>query len=265
MQGLADEHGYVLVAVDGLSENDGRSFTFPGSADGIGRDGMTATTCNTTQTVPNSCTQSCQSQGRCTNRCGFASCSDDDIELFIELVNEIASKYVCVDRSRVYVHGFDRGGMLAWSLAQDPRSAPMIAGVGAVQALPLHDYLIGKGSPSKAIPAIGIYSDNDCVVPPGDGSAVFSESCDGEGYRFVDAFRLHKLWAEEHGCTAHPAKHSYEIDGRNETTCSTHCNPLEGPPLSLDCRNNDKHAEQPWHLDIVMKFFEDHWSVAQGI
>ena len=262
MQGLADEHGYVLVAVDGLSENDTRSFTFPGSADGIGKDGVTATTCNTAQTVPNYCAPSCQIQGRCNNRCGFASCLDDDIELFVDLVNEFANKYVCVDRSRVYVYGFDRGGMLAWSLAQDPRSAPLIAGIGAAQGLPLHDYLVGKGTPTKNIPAIGIYSENDCVVPPGNGTAVFNEGCDGEGFRFVDAFRLHKVWAEEHGCSAssdaYPAKYYYAIDGRNEVTCSSHCNPSAGPPMSVDCRNNDSHLEQSWNLDVAMKFFEDH-------
>ena len=261
MQGLADEHGYVLVAVDGLSENDTRSFTFPGSADGIGKDGVTATTCNAVQTVPNYCAPSCQIQGRCNNRCGFSSCLDDDIELFVDLVNEVSNNYVCVDRSRVYVYGFDQGGMLAWSLAQDPRSAPLIAGIGAVQGLPLHDYIVGKGTSTKSIPAIGIYSENDCVVPTGNGTAVFNEGCDGEGYRFVDAFRLHKLWAKEHGCSAsdaYPAEHYYATDGHNEVTCSSHCNPSVGPPMSVDCRDSDGHLEQSWHLDVAMKFFEDH-------
>ena len=262
MQGLADEHGYTLVAVDGLSENDTRSFTFPGSADGIGKDGVTATTCNTAQTVPTYCAPSCQIQGRCNNRCGFSSCLDNDIELFIDLVNEVANKYVCVDRSRVYVYGFDQGGMLAWGLAQDPRSAPLIAGIGAAQGLPLHDYLVGKGTSTKSIPAIGIYSGNDCVVPPGNGTAIFNESCDGEGYRFVDAFRLHRLWAEEHGCSVgdtYPAKYSYEINGRDTVSCSSHCNPSAGPPKSVDCRSNDGHSKQPRHLDVAMKFFEDHF------
>ena len=264
MQGLADEHGYVLVAVDGLLENDVRSFTFPGSADGIGTDGVTATTCNTSQTMPsdyNQCAPSCQIQGRCNNRCGFSSCLDDDIKLFIDLVNEVALKYVCLDRSRVYVYGFDQGGMLAWSLAQDPRSAPLIAGIAAAQGLPLHDYLVGKGAALKTIPAIGIYSNNDCTVPPGNGTAVFNEGCDGEGYRFVDAFRLHTLWEEEHGCCVdklYPAKHSYKINGRDEVSCSSHCNPSDGPPMSVDCRNDDSHLEQSWHLDVAMKFFDDH-------
>ena len=263
---VADEHGYVLVAVDGLAENNSdapRSFTFPGSADGLGRDGVTATTCDVGY-GPDYCYPSCEERGRCGNRCGWTHCLDDDVELFVDLVEEVAEKYVCLDRRRVYVYGYSMGGMFAWSLAQDPRSAPLIAGIGAAQGLPMHDHLVGKGD-SSSIPAIGIYGDADCSVPPGDGTSVFTESCQ-EGYHYVDAFHQHRVWAQEHGCTVgdtHPARFEYRIEGRDEVECASHCDPTAGPPMSVDCRSDDEHGKEPWHLDIALKFFEHHWAALQ--
>lgn len=261
---LADEHGYVLVAVDGLAENNNdapRSFSFPGSSDGLGRDGQTPTTCNTQQRGPDFCYPSCERQGRCNNRCGWTHCLDDDVQMFVDLVDEVANNYVCIDRSRVYVFGYSMGGMFAWSLAQDSRSSPLIAGIGAAMGLPLHDHLVGKGTSSN-LPAIGIYGNRDCTVPPGDGTEVYTEGCDGDGYRYVDAFHQHKLWAQEHGCSVdetHPARFEYIVDGRDEVRCASHCDPTLNPPMSVDCRNNAPHGKQFWHLDIALKFFEDHW------
>lgn len=261
---VADEHGYVLVGVDGLAENDSdapRSHTFPGSADGLGRDGVSVTTCKTGY-GPDYCYPSCQRQGRCNNRCGWTHCLMDDVQFFVDLVDEVTNKYVCLDRSRVYVYGYSMGGMFTWSLAQDPRSSPLIAGIGAAQGLPMHDYLLGKGDSLKNIPAIGIYGNNDCSVPPGDGTNVYNEVCDDDGYLYVDAFHQHRLWAEEHGCAVgdtHPARYEYSVDGRDEVECATHCDPAHGPPMSVDCRNDAEHGKEPWHLDIVLKFFEDHW------
>ena len=153
------------------------------------------------------------------------------------------------------------GGMFTWSLAQDPRSSPLITGIGAAMGLPMHDYLVGKGDSSN-IPAIGIYGDSDCIVPPGDGTSVYNEGCDGDGYRYVDAFHQHKLWAQEHGCAVgdkHPAKFEYKIDGREEVKCASHCDSAAGPPMSVDCRSDADHGKRSWHLDIVLKFFEHHW------
>mmetsp|Transcript_31727 Transcript_31727/g.64559 ORF Transcript_31727/g.64559 Transcript_31727/m.64559 type:complete len:652 (-) Transcript_31727:1893-3848(-) len=261
---IADTHNYVLVGVDGLSEGTNespRSFTFPGSADGVGLDGTTVTTCQTTY-GPDYCYPSCEDQGKCNTRCGWTHCLDDDFGFFIDLVNQVAEKYVCVDRSRVYVYGYSMGGMFSWSLGQDPRTAPIIAGMGTVMGLPMHDYLVGKGTASD-IPVIGIYGDRDCSVPPGDGSDVYNEVCDDDGYLYVDAFHQHRLWASDHGCSVgmtHPAQYEYNIPGRNEIRCASHCNPDDGVPFSVDCRNDAEHGKEPWHLDAVLKFFEDHYN-----
>lgn len=158
---------------------------------------------------------------------------------------------------------YSMGGMFSWSLGQDPRTAPLIAGMGTVMGLPLHDYLVGKGTASD-IPVIGIYGDRDCSVPPGDGSDVYNESCNNNnGYLYVDAFHQHRLWASDHGCSVgmtHPAQYEYSIPGRDEINCASHCNPADGVPFSVDCRNDAEHGKEPWHLDAVLKFFEDHYN-----
>jgi len=265
---VADEHNYVLVGVDGLAENERsapRSFTFPGSADGLGRDGRSITTCRPTY-GPDYCYPSCERLGRCSNRCGWTHCLDDDFQFFIDLVDEVANKYVCLDRARVYVYGYSMGGMFVWSLGQNPRTSRLIAGMGAVMGLPMHDHLSGKGDETD-LPVIGIYGDRDCSVPPGDGRYLYNEVCDDDGYLYVDAFHQHGLWASEHGCSvgsSHPARYSYDIPGRNEISCASHCDPANGPPPSVDCRYNAEHGKEAWHLDAVLKFFEDHSARSTG-
>lgn len=104
---IADDHNYVLVGVDGLAENEDnapRSFSFQGSVDGLGRDGRTVTTCRRNY-GPDYCYPSCERQGKCDARCGWTHCLDDDFQFFIDLIDEVAEKYVCLDRSRVYVYG----------------------------------------------------------------------------------------------------------------------------------------------------------------
>lgn len=153
------------------------------------------------------------------------------------------------------------GGMFSWSLGQDSRTSKLIAGIGAVMGLPLHDHLVGKGD-SSDLPVIGIYGDRDCFVPPGDGKDVYNEDCNDDGYLYVDAFHQHRLWASDHGCSvgsSHPARYEYNIPGRNEIDCASHCDPDDGPPFSVDCRYNAEHGKEPWHLDAVLKFFEDHY------
>ena len=122
------------------------------------------------------------------------------------------------------------------------------------------DYLQGKAV-SRKLPAIGIYGSRDCSVPPGNGLSRYNEVCDGDGYYYVDAWHQHRLWAQDHDCPVTEAKPAarfgYNI-GWNGVRCSSHCNPSSEPPASVDCRSNDEHGKEPWHLDAVLNFFDDH-------
>ena len=130
--------------------------------------------------------------------------------------------------------------------------------------------LLGKGTDTdrKKLPAIGIYGERDESVPPGDGRRKFNEVLDDDGYYYVDAFHQHRLWAADHSCqvgSSPPARYTYDIRGRREIVCRTHCVGGAGPPESLDCRAPyDGHGKEAWHLDAALKFFTAH-AIADGL
>lgn len=256
----ADSNGYVMVAPEGLSEGPDfpASWAVPGSRDGRGQDGRTITSCDDSLFDPNHCFPSCNGCGR--SRCGWTQCLDDDVEFIVDLIQELPN-YLCVDPRRIYIFGYSNGGMMAWTLGQDRRSAPLLAGIASAQGLPMWNFLQGKGTTRK-LPAIGIYGEYDESVPPGDGTRRFNEALDGDGYYYVDAFWQHRVWAKDHSCqliSSIPAQYTYDIRGRREIVCRTHCSPGEGPPPSLDCRAPyDEHGKESWHLDAALKFFTAH-------
>ena len=190
----ADSNGYVLVAPEGLSEGPEypASWAVPGSRDGRGQDGRTITSCDDSLFEPDHCFPSCNGCGR--SRCGWTQCLDDDVEFIVDLIQELPN-YLCVDFRRIYIFGYSNGGMMAWTLGQDRRSAPLLAGIASAQGLPMWDFLHGKGT-NRKLPAIGIYGEYDESVPPGDGTRRFNEVLDGDGYYYVDAFWQHQIRAE---------------------------------------------------------------------
>ena len=253
--GVADTYNYILVAPDGLDggPRTSSSWTFPGSRDGIGQDGIgqdgSITTCNTSQTTPDYCyTNSCDS---CPSRCGWTHCEDDDFQFVVDLIADLRN-YVCVDSTSVYAVGISNGGMFTWSLGQDSRTAPLLAGIAPIIGLPHHDYNLPNAAGD--LPVIGIYGNTDCTVPPGDGSDVFVETCDGEGYYYVDAFHIHATWASNQGCVTDPP-YVY-ISSRSEVICHTHCDGVT--PLSVDCRADMGHLSPTWTLDVALNFFQEH-------
>ena len=255
----ADSNGYVMVAPEGLAEGPEYppNWSVPGSRDGRGRDGRTITSCDNTLYEPDHCYPSCNGCGR--TRCGWTQCLDDDLDFLVDLIKDLPN-YLCVDVRRIYAFGYSNGGMMAWTLGQDQRSAPLLAGIASAQGLPMWNYLLGKGTDRK-LPAIGIYGEYDESVPPGDGSRQFNEVLDGDGYYYVDAFWQHRVWASDHSCqvsSSSPARYTYDIRGRREIVCRTHC-AGDGPPESLDCRAPyDSHGKESWHLDAALKFFTEH-------
>mmetsp|Transcript_26096 Transcript_26096/g.53427 ORF Transcript_26096/g.53427 Transcript_26096/m.53427 type:complete len:392 (-) Transcript_26096:273-1448(-) len=254
---FADEHNYIIVAPDGLGST--KSWTFPGSSDGIGQDGTSVTTCDNTKTDPNYCDPSCD----CTNRCGWTHCLDDDFEFVVDLISDL-DNHICVDASSVYAVGISNGGMFAWSLGQNSTTAALLAGIGPIIGLPHHDYNIGSGSSGSDLPVIGVYGSSDCIVPPGDGLEPYVETCDGEAYRYVDARFIHYTWADNYGCDVSgffpgdEAPHIYDSSRPSDVQCRTHCDPMAGQPMSVDCRADMGHSSPTWTLDVVLTFFDEH-------
>ena len=65
-------------------------------------------------------------------RCSVCTYSIHSVQFFVDLVADLRN-YICMDSNRVYVYGYSNGGMMAWTLGQDRRSASLLAGIGAIQ------------------------------------------------------------------------------------------------------------------------------------
>lgn len=253
----SDYHGYVVVAPDALGPNQDywASWSFLGSTNGLGQNGE-VTTCDTEQ-GGNYCNPSC---GNCPNRCGWTQCQDDDVQFVADLIAELPN-YVCVDNSRVYAVGIGNGGSLVWNLGQDERTATALAGLGVIVGLPLHDYNIGKAT-NKKLPVIGMYGTDDLSVPPGSGNMEYSQSLDGEAYRYVPAAKIHATWAKDNGCKVKKveATNSYDFTSNKYQECFSHCDTTSGEaPYSVDCRVADMgHESYSFNFDAALMFFEHH-------
>ena len=172
-----------------------------------------------------------------------------------------------VDSSRLYAMGISNGAMLTWSMAQDDRIAPLLAGIAPMIGVPHNDYRRGKGTP-RNLPVIGIYGTYDDVVPPGNYREDIS--VDDAGYFWIPAHRMHQKWAQDHGCPVQranqPAPYTYynsnNLNGMS-VQCRTYC-PSDSPPYSVDCRMNAGHDTPSWMLQMSLDFFEMHYGRSQN-
>ena len=172
-----------------------------------------------------------------------------------------------MDVNHIYSFGISNGGMLTWSMGQDPRTAPLLAGLAPVIGLPHFDYRMGNASPYQ-LPVIGIYGESDSIVPVGDYEWEWSE--DASGFYYMSAHKMHTTWAIDHGCRPDKSngglpQHYYEAPSKSTLVCRTHCSPnfsrnigAETVPYSVDCRANMGHEQAGWNMGVALDFFEDH-------
>eukprot|EP00523_Entomoneis_sp_CCMP467_P017774 CAMPEP_0168808124 /NCGR_PEP_ID=MMETSP0726-20121227/2412_1 /TAXON_ID=265536 /ORGANISM="Amphiprora sp., Strain CCMP467" /LENGTH=385 /DNA_ID=CAMNT_0008860075 /DNA_START=27 /DNA_END=1180 /DNA_ORIENTATION=- len=247
----AARNNYIVVAPDGIQ----RSWQFPGSADGRGRDGS-ITTCDTNRAGPNKCFAGCS----CPKRCGWTQCQDDDLLFVLDLIRDIR-KRICVDNKRIYAVGISNGAMLTWSMAQDPKIAPRLAGIAPMIGTPHPDYLQGKPT-AKALPSIGFYGDRDNVIPPGNYQESRVMDTAFGGYYWIPAHRLHTQWARDHGCsTPNPnARAPFVYRSGNQQGISVQCRTFcqGNKPMSVDCRLSMGHETPAFMLTMAIEFFEKH-------
>jgi len=159
--------------------------------------------------------------------------------------------------------------MLTWSLGQDRRTAPWLAGIAPMIGVPHYDYTQGKASPYE-LPVIGFYGYSDPIVPPGTFWDDWTK--DSSGYYWVPAHRMHTTWAQDHGCNVHqfngePPNVYFENSNLQgfEISCKTHC-PLpqhesdltNPPPYSVDCRVEMGHETPAFMMQMALRFFEQH-------
>jgi polyhydroxybutyrate depolymerase len=125
--------------------------------------------------------------GSC-NHCGWVSCYDD-FNFITRVINEAQDNYA-TDIDRLYLLGNSQGGSMAMRLACRMSQRFAAIAVNMYQMPPGYDC-----APSRSLPLIHLYSENDDTVRP-DGTP----SSDGWIYTSVEVTA--KTWAEGQGCTA---------------------------------------------------------------
>jgi poly(3-hydroxybutyrate) depolymerase len=276
MQSLADSYKYVIVAPDGLGENEGmcNSWSFRGSTEGLGRPVTEAAsntttrvaTCDTTMEEPNNCYPSCASSGVCQNRCSWTQCQDDDVQLVYDLLHgqgnftNALPDVLCFDSSQTFIMGASNGGMFTWDLIQDSRTSSLFAAAAPMIGLPHCDY----HDVGLSVPVISLMSTDDETVSPSNlpypGSP--TDKCitnrDGEAYSFVSSHYITSAFALAGGCAVEAnAFPSLEyVTGTDELNCKTWC--ATDTPYSLDCSFTAGHWTPPYAYEAAFRFFDLH-------
>jgi hypothetical protein len=268
LQELADEYNYIVVSPTGLKSGffECNSWQHYGGNTGLDPTG-TEPTCDTSLDIPGLCYSSCRP---CENRCPWVHCVDDDIDFVRDLIlggngfENALEDLVCFDPSKVHVMGTSNGGMFSWTLAQDERTAPLIAAGAPIIGTPQCGY--DFAAPTTQTPMVTFMGMSDDIVPPtnlpfpGEPADACIPSRDGNGFLYVPGPKIMSTWAK-----AGPDSCSDNVidDAFPSTTfdfpnfiCSTWC---EGDtPYAVDCYFDNGHIEPRYALDGAFRFFELH-------
>jgi polyhydroxybutyrate depolymerase len=253
----ADARGFILVAARGTGSEGGdesyNSWTFRGSATGIGGDGQPI--CGNPET--NYAYKSCGpvGQGISQSGCAWTHCQTDDIAFVKALVAEVSSK-ACVDMDRVFATGGSNGGMFTWELGQNPETAPMLRAIAPLIGLPHRGFLDGPGRPD-GLPALLITGVDDPTVPPGAWEDPgFSTTADADLYDYTGATGITRVWAQAHQCAVGAPAQSVAF-GAEGIDCRSYCGAdASGLPPVLDCRAQMAHdygLDKTWPM--ILSFF----------
>ena len=265
---LADQRGYILVAPRGLGsgapDNRNNSWSFSGSATGVGGDGRVV--CDDSLT-PDYSYPSCNNPDRpvAGNTCSWTQCQADDVDFVIELVALLESD-LNIDAQNIFATGGSNGGMFTWELGQNPASAPGFRAIASLIGLPHRGYL---GPPGKQdaqgniadLPVLVITGMLDDVVPPGEweDASFTTTSNESDRFYYTGATAITQSWAAAHHCEISVPAIPFN-DGFAETDCRSYCSKDPGWPRVLDCRANMGHTYSLlWAWPLIMDFFAAHF------
>jgi poly(3-hydroxybutyrate) depolymerase len=278
---LADQRGYIVVAPRGLGstppDSSRNSWSFRGSTTGLAGpsddvgphapETLPKAVCDSART-PNYTYPSCRTVAR--NTCAWTQCQADDVAFTITLLTEIESR-LCVDTSRVFASGGSNGGMFAWELGQNARSAPIFRAIAPLIGLPHVGYLDTPGKPG-GMPVLLITGTQDPTVPPGDWEDTHhTTTSDGDRYYYASASAITRRWGTLNGCPYRNTPAAPFDAGITPVDCRTYCGGNAagwsggaagtGWPNVLDCRAPMGHTyDLGWSWKLVLDFFDAHGS-----
>lgn len=255
----ADAKGFILVAARGVGTEGGdenyNSWTFRGSATGIGGDGNPI--CGGAET--NYAYKSCGpvGEGIAKSGCSWTQCQTDDLAFVPALIADVAAK-TCVDMDRVFATGGSNGGMFTWDLGQTAETAQHFRAIAPLIGLPHRGFLDGPGR-SDGLPVLLITGKNDPTVPPGAWEDPgFSTTPDADLYYYTGATAITSSWSKAQGCAIDAPAQPVAF-GPDGVECRSYC-AADGSGLSpvLDCRVEMAHdyaLEKTWPM--ILTFFEN--------
>jgi polyhydroxybutyrate depolymerase len=253
----ADRLGFVLVAARGMGseapDNSYNSWTFDGSATGIGNDGQPI--CSGAET--NYAYPSCGpvGEGVAQNGCSWTQCQSDDVAFVSALIDQIAAT-ACIDLDRVFATGGSNGGMFTWGLGQTGRTAMALRAIAPIIGLPHQGDLDPPARPD-GLPVLLITGTQDPTVPPGGWEdPAMSTTADTDLYHYTGATGITQAWAEAQGCDTGVAAAPVDF-GPDGMDCRSYCGAdSSGLPPVLDCRaemGHDYDFATTWPM--VLDFF----------
>ncbi|HEX4242514.1 MAG TPA: hypothetical protein VHZ53_13980 [Steroidobacteraceae bacterium] len=258
----SSKRGYILVAPRGLGagppDNKWNGWAFRGSTSGVIDDGKQQLPVCDPAHMPDYSYPSCHAKGIAVNTCGWSHCQDDDVGFVVDLVKRLEST-LCVDQSHVYAAGGFNGGMFAWEVGQNPRTAPMFRAIASIIGVPHRGDLRPPGRPGP-MPAILITGRADAVVPPGewDDPHFTTSTGNGEVGYFAGATAIVQSWSKADNCPVAGKEKPFSTAYASDVDCRSYC-PANGDkwPAVLDCRSPLGHVYGwPWSWKLVLDFFD---------
>ena len=252
----ADRLGFVLVAARGVGSGSGdesyNSWTFKGSATGVGGDGQPICSGSETNYAYKSCGP--VGDGVAKNGCSWTQCQTDDAAFVLDMIAEVG-KSACIDLDRVFMTGGSNGGMFTWDMGQTPAVAGKLRAIAPLIGLPHRGFLDGPGR-TDGLPVLLITGTDDPTVPPGAwGDAGFTTTADSDLYHYSGATAITEVWAQAQGCTGEPMAVDFGSEG---IECRSSCAAdRSGLPVVLDCRAamaHDYGLDQTWPM--ILDFFD---------
>lgn len=259
--GEADRLGFVLVAPRGVGsdapDNSYNSWTFDGSATGIGVDGKPICDGAAGEAKTNYAYPSCGpvGEGVAQNGCSWTQCQTDDVAFVTTLIEEIG-KTACIDLDRVFATGGSNGGMFTWGLGQTGETAMALRAIAPIIGLPHQGDLDPPARPD-GLPVLLITGNQDPTVPPGAWEdPAMSTTPDADLYHYTGATGITRAWATAAGCSIDAPAAAVEF-GAEGMDCRSYCAADgSGLPPVLDCRAEMAHDyafAKTWPM--VMDFF----------
>jgi polyhydroxybutyrate depolymerase len=240
----ADRHGFILVAARGVGsgapDENYNSWTFRGSATGIGGDDQPICDGAAGEAKTNYAYASCGpvGEGVAQNGCSWTQCQADDAGFVGTLIDEVG-KAACIDTDRVFMAGGSNGGMFTWDMGQTPAVASRLRAIAPLIGLPHNGFLDGPGR-ADGLPVLVITGLQDPTVPPGDwGDAGPTTTADTDLYHYTGASAITGVWAKAQACEGELVTVEFGADG---IECRSACAAdASGLPPVLDCRAQMAH------------------------